>query len=79
MKIFSFVRNEVETNPQSETVNYNEQIQVSADQLNAVVEQLKLATTSLKEISNINQHLNLFILILTIISLKMNLRKIQIW
>ena len=56
MKIFSFVRNEVETNPQSETVNYNEQIQVSADQLNAVVEQLKLATTSLKEISNINQH-----------------------
>ncbi len=56
MKFFSRAKIEAQElqNPE-EVSNVNEHIQVSVDQLDAVVEQLKLATSSLNEISSSNQ------------------------
>ncbi len=42
-------------NSVQETADINEQIQVSVDQLNAVVEQIKLSSLSLEDISSSNQ------------------------
>ena len=49
------VKEEVEDKKSASQSETNEQIQVSVDQLNAVVEQLKIATTSLNAISSSNQ------------------------
>lgn len=56
IKLFSRLKIEAQElqNPE-EISNVNEHIQVSVDQLDAVVEQLKLATSSLNEISSSNQ------------------------
>jgi len=53
-KFFSSTDEKLVTTVQDSS-NINEQIQVSVDQLNAVVEQIKLATVSLEDISSSNQ------------------------
>lgn len=56
LKLFSREKEIHSSNKSVEpTTNIGEQVQVSADQLNSVVEQLKLATTSLNEFSITNQ------------------------
>ena len=54
-RLFSKKKEVQLANESSEIDNKDEQIQVSADQLNAVVEQLKLATSNLTDLSEQNQ------------------------